>query len=220
MALEKLKIKNLDNNKEWDVLFNPSEYTIEDSSTWQDFKKPGKNPELQYLGGARKKLSMELFFDTYESKTDVRKETGKIGRLLIPTTLQGNHGKRPPKIQLSWGRADPDSYFGIFPMVWVLEKVTQKFSLFLEDGTPVRATLTVSFKEFIIPKKEIKRKQARSSYPMQTYTVKAGDTLNNIAAARWKDPAKWRLIAEHENNKIDNPRILKPGTTLFIPAIK
>lgn len=220
MVLEKLKIKNLDNNTKFDVLFNPTEYTIEDSSTWQDFKKPGNNPELQYLGGARKKLSMELFCDTYEQQTDVRLETGKIARLLVPTTNQGNHGKRPPKVQLSWGRADPDSYFGIFPLVWVLEKLTQNFTLFMDDGTPVRAKLTVAFKEFVIPGDEIKRKSKRQSYPMQTYTVKSGETLSGIAASLWKDPSKWRIIAKHEGNQIVNPRMIEPGQTLIIPAIK
>lgn len=218
MPLDKLTITNLDNGDVFKVLFNPTEYTVEDGSTWQDYQKPRYNPELQYIGGARKTLSMALFCDTYETGEDVRTHTGKIARLLVATADQGKNGKRPPKVRLSWGPADPDAATGIFPLTWVLEKLTQKFTLFKDSGKPVRATLNVTFKEFIIPKEEIKRKPRDRSFPDKTYTTKAGDTISGIATTLWKDPTRWRVIAGR--NEIDNPRLLEPGQTLIIPAIK
>jgi len=217
MPLDKLRITNLDNGSFFEVLFNPTEYTVEDGSTWQDYKKPRYNPELQYIGGARKTLSMELFCDTYETGEDVRIHTGRVARLLVATSDQGKNGKRPPKVKLMWGPADPDAMVGIFPITWVLEKLTQKFTLFKETGLPVRATLNVTFKEFIIPKEEIARKPRDRSFPDKTYTTKTGDTVSGIASSLWKDPTRWRVIAE--SNEIDNPRLLQPGRTLLIPAI-
>ena len=61
-TLERLSIFNEDSKEEFSVLFNPSEYTIEDASSWSDQAKMGQKPELHYTGGQRKKLSMELFF--------------------------------------------------------------------------------------------------------------------------------------------------------------
>lgn len=214
-SLNKLSIKNLDNGEEFKVLFNPTEYTFEDSSKWQDQQGNRRRPELQYTGGERKRLSMELFYDTYEAKEDVRLYTGKLQQLLVVTTDGGNNGKRPPVVELSWGQAQ--SNVG-FPFKCVLESLKQQFTLFTSDGMPVRAKVSVSFKEYELPKEEQQREPRRSSYPAQTYTVREGDSLSGIAAAVWNDPSKWRRLAEV--NDIPNPRVLEPGQSLVVPAIE
>ena len=214
-SLNKLSIKNTDNGQEFKVLFNPTEYTFEDSSKWQDQEGNRRKPELQYTGGERRRLSMELFYDTYEAKTDVRAETGKLQQLLVVTVDDGNNGKRPPVVELSWGKAQ--SNVG-FPFKCVLESLKQQFTLFTSDGMPVRAKVSVSFKEYELPKDEQQREPRRSSYPAQTYTVREGDTLSGVASAVWSDPAKWRVLADA--NEIPNPRVLEPGQTLIVPAIE
>ena len=215
MALEKLTIKNLDNGEEFKVLFNPTEYTFEDSSKWQDQQGNRRRPELQYTGGERKRLSMELFYDTYEAKEDVRLYTGKLAQLLVVTTDDKNNGKRPPTVELSWGKAQANVGF---PFKCVLENLKQQFTLFTSEGTPVRAKVSVTFKEYELPKEEQQREPRRSSFPAQAYTVRAGDTLSGIAASLWKDPLKWRLLAQ--TNEIRNPRILQPGQALNVPEIE
>ena len=214
-SLNKLSIKNLDNGEEFKVLFNPTEYTFEDSSKWQEQEGNRRRPELQYTGGERKRLSMELFYDTYEAKEDVRLYTGKLQQLLVVTTDGGNNGKRPPVVELSWGQAQ--SGVG-FPFKCVLESLKQQFTLFTSDGMPVRAKVSVSFKEYEQPKEEQQKEPRRSSYPAQTYTVREGDSLSGIAAAVWSDPSKWRKLAEV--NDISNPRVLEPGQALIVPAIE
>jgi phage protein U len=215
MAIAKLSIKNLENNEEFKVLFNPTEYSFEDASKWQEQQGNRRRPELQYTGGERKKLTMELFYDTYEKKEDVRLYTGKLSKLLAVTTDDKNSGKRPPTLELSWGKANKDLGF---PFKCVLESLKQQFTLFDSDGTPVRAKVSVAFKEYELPKEEQQREPRRGSFPEQTYTVREGDTLSFIAGALWNDPLKWRLLADA--NGIRNPRILTPGQSLLVPAIE
>jgi len=215
MAIDKLTIKNVDNGDEFKVLFNPTEYTFEDASKWQEQQGNRRRPELQYTGGDRKRLSMELFYDTYEQKEDVRLYTGKLSKLLAVTTDDKNNGKRPPTLELSWGKMTSDTGF---PFKCVLESLKQQFTMFTETGMPVRAKCSVSFKEYELPKEEQQREPRRGSYPDQTYTVREGDTLSSIAAALWNDPLKWRQLAEA--NGIRNPRILKPGQALLVKAIE
>jgi contractile injection system tube protein/LysM domain-containing protein len=215
MGIEKLLITNLDNGEKFKVLFNPTEYTFDDASKWQEFPANRHKAELQYTGGDRKRLSMELFYDTYEQKEDVRLYTGKLSRLLAVTTDDKNNGKRPPTLELSWGKANKDLGF---PFKCVLESLKQQFTLFAEDGTPVRAKCSVAFKEYELPKDEQQRDNPRGSYPDQTYTVREGDTLTGIAGALWKDPAKWRKLASA--NSIRNPRILQAGQSLLVKAIE
>jgi hypothetical protein len=215
MPLEKLHIRNLDEPaNSFFVLFNPTEYSFEDGSNWEDQGRNRQRPELQYTGGERSRLTMELFFDTYEGNQDVRIHTAKLAKLLVPNDI----GKRPPIVVLEWGGNDPDIANSTFPFECVLERLTQKFTLFNNSGRPVRATVNTTFKQFRLLEDELKRNPQRNSFPFQVYTSKSGDTLAGIAAKQWKDPLRWREIAS--TNSIDNPRLIEAGQTLLIPAIE
>jgi len=145
-SLHKIRIAtDIDGSSPIEVLFNPSEYTIDDSNTWTDQERNTQRPELQYTGGARKTLSMELFFDSYESNEDVRQYTRLIANLLeVDSNLN-----RPPVCTIEWGdNSSQPPNDADFPFVGILETLTQRFVLFKSDGTPVRARLTVRFKQF------------------------------------------------------------------------
>jgi hypothetical protein len=212
-TLERLKILNEDTGEEFSVLFNPSEYTIEDASSWSDQEKMGQKPELHYTGGQRKKLSMELFFDTYESHADVREHTFKIANLLV----FNSEAHRPPKVTLSWGPGAPGGTHADFPFTGVLESLKQQFVLFLGDGTPVRAKLSVVFLEFTLPEEELEENEPHSPDHTKAYVVKRGDTLSGIAGMFYGDPREWRHIAEE--NDIADPRKPEAGVVLSIPKI-
>ena len=49
----------------------------------------------------------------------------------------------------------------------------------------------------------------------RTHTVVEGDTLASIAYQEYRDPNKWRALAEANN--IDDPMRVKPGTVLIVP---
>jgi len=212
--LEKLKIKNEDTGEEFSVLFNPSEYSIDAAAKWSEQEKRGQKPELQYTGSERKKLGMDLFFDTYEAQADVRDHTVKLASLLVFDSEK----HRPPKVTLSWGRGAPGGPHADFPFTGVLESIKQHFTLFLSDGTPVRAKVSAAFIQFSLTEEELKKTPANSSDKTKTYLVKQGDTVSAIAAHFYKDPTLWRHIAEA--NDVDDPRRLEPGAQLVIPAIE
>ncbi|MCH9009037.1 MAG: hypothetical protein IIC21_00245, partial [Chloroflexi bacterium] len=71
--LAKATITNLDDPgaKAIEVLFNPTEYSVSKSNTWQQVKVVGSNvPRLEFTSGGATSLSMDLMFDTYESGED------------------------------------------------------------------------------------------------------------------------------------------------------
>jgi LysM repeat protein len=187
------------------VLFNPTQYSLDQANTLAEIGVPGLSaPILQYVRGNGRSLSMELFFDTYEQGEDVRGHTDRVYRLLdIRGPLH-----RPPVCTFTWGS---------FNFVCVLERVGGRFTLFLSDGTPVRATLSVTFKEFVEVEVLVRDPPTESADHAKTYVVRRGDTLSSIAAAEYGDPARWRPIAEA--NRIANPRRLAPGTRLSLPAL-
>src|ERR1700727_705355 len=119
------------------ALFNPTEYSLGKANQIAEAAVPGLDaPILQYVHGNTRTLDMDLFFDTYEEGTDVTGRTTPVYNLLLidPAT------HAPPICDIAWGSL---TFRG------VLDHVTGKFTLFLADGTPVRATLSVTFKEFL-----------------------------------------------------------------------
>ncbi len=175
------------------VMFNPSDYTISSSGVYE-----GDSSKDPFFTKTKiEDFTVKLMFDTYEkhdkieSGTDVRKQTEKITKLIMPTA-SGATNKKPPVCVFSWGN---------FAYKGVISKIDQKFILFLPDGTPVREELSLTFKSVMNEndyKKCIGLEACR-----KTWTVKTGDRLDLIAHTELKDASLWRKIADA--NRIYDP---------------
>ncbi len=131
----------LDSNLEvidtFEVMFNPKEYVIEKSAPWQEQSNAGlDNPELQWTTGESLSLSMELLLDTSDLGVDVQPEVLRLLEL-VPVEREQ---KNPPILLLQWGSG--------LKFTGVIDTVSVRYTLFLEDGTPVRATASVRFTEY------------------------------------------------------------------------
>jgi hypothetical protein len=187
------------------LLFNPTQYSLGRSNLLAEIGVPGTGaPVLQYVRGQPRILSVELFFDTYEAGSDVRQHTDRIYGLLDirPSTHV------PPVCLFQWGS---------FVFRCVVEQVQGQFTLFLADGTPVRATLQATLKEYADPGMEARRLPTESSDHVKRLVFRQGDTLASLAAAEYGDPGLWREIARA--NRIDNPRQVAPGAVLVVPPL-
>jgi len=204
MELQHISIQP-DGQSAFDVLFNPNQYGVDKSNQIAETGVPGlQAPILQYVHGNTRTLTMELFFDTYEEGGDVSTHTKAVYNLLNidPST------HAPPICTIAWGK---------FQFRGVLDSVSGKFTMFLADGTPVRATLNVTFKEFIDVAVLVREQPTQSADHRKTRVITRGDRLDSIAAAEYGDPGKWRMIADA--NQLEDPRYLQPGQSLVIPAI-
>lgn len=205
MALEKAMIQNLDTNDEIEVLFNPKEYVIEKRTPWKEHEIQGlDSPAVEFTLGERKRLSMELFFDTSDEKTDVREYTDLIEELMMVNVDE----HRPPLLLFVWGN---------LKFKCVLEDLVQRFTMFKSDGTPLRAILKVLFKEYSTGASQFKEKPRNSSDHTKRIIMREGETLQSISAREYGDPTKWREIAEP--NDINDPLAVQPGTALKLPPL-
>ena len=187
------------------ALFNPKEYTISKSVPWNPHASAGLDaPEMQFTTGQGESLNLELFFDTYEAGTDVRAHTDKLHTLAkIDSDLH-----RPPLLLVSWS---------VLKFKGVVESINHRFTMFKEDGTPVRATCTLSLRQAASATEQQQEIKKQSPDHAKLHAVQLGETLQTIAAREYDDPAEWRRIADA--NGIDDPLQLQPGQRLMIPPI-
>lgn len=185
------------------VLFNPTEYSVDKTSRYSEQKVAGNDtPQQQWMGGDAETLSMELLFDTYDEKVDVRVFTERLDALIRPAT------HKPPVCRVVWGSL-------VFK--GTLEQVRKQFTMFLPGGIPVRARVNVTFREKKSARRQGLEMPKESADRTGVWQVTEGDTLPLVAAREYGDPTAWRPIAEA--NDIHDPRTLRPGTELTVPPL-
>ncbi|GIE89670.1 CIS tube protein [Actinoplanes regularis] len=197
-------------------LFNPAELTIGKSNSWQPPGTKGCNaPELRFQAGQSGTLTFSITLDTTDTGTEVTTHTNALLALMqVDVKAAGSDPQsnmaRPPWVELHWGK-----------MHWVravIERLQIKFTYFASDGTPLRAKVDMSLRQYS-DADEPKLQNPTSHTPgvHAVHRLSYGETLDRIAAAHYADPARWRLIAEA--NRIVDPLALTPGDLLIIPEI-
>ena len=99
----------------------------------------------------------------------------------------------------------------------VMEQIRQKFTLFSPDGVPLRATLTVSLREYKTLEDQLQQLNLSSPDRTHAHVVAQGDALASIADRYYQRPNDWRAIAD--KNSVYDPRRLKTGIVLQIPPL-
>lgn len=194
------------------VEFNPTEYTLSKGAQIAEIAIPGiDSPVLQFIRGQNEMLKLELFFDTTENGTgdgavDVRTITNSFYQLvkLQPKT------HAPPRIRLTWGEG--------LSFKAIVESIEQKFTLFNPAGLPLRATLTVSMREYKTLEEQLAQLNLQSTDHTKTRTVVEGDTFASVAGTEYGDARLWRQIAD-ANPLVDDPTDPPVGFELVIPKV-
>ncbi len=203
------KFDEKDSGSVIEICFNPSEYSVEKSNTFSEASIPGlDSPIIQFSSGKTKTLSIELLLDTYADGKGEDIRTKYLEKLEKLIEIDGEF-HAPPPCKVIWGS---------LLFVGVLNSIRKNFVLFLDDGIPVRARITLSFKEYVPVDIQVKKSPRSSPDRLKKRVIKEGDTLWQLAYKEYGGPENWRLIAEE--NKIDDPLYLDPGKEIFLPPLK
>lgn len=189
--------KSTDVDSYIEVCFNPKEYSLEKAVEWDSEKAWNDAPPPEFKAPKPMTLSVTLQFDSYEERANVRdKWVRKLEKLTMMKTQPKsdkdfkNHKKdlRPPVILFVWGR---------FTFKGVIESLSQKYTMFLSDGTPVRAECALKIRNVLDASLEQEDKSQTSTSATGTRTVSVGpnDRIDLIAAKELGDAGRWAEIA-------------------------
>jgi Contractile injection system tube protein len=120
-----------------EVVFNPEEFSIDKSVTWKK-GSDSSNDSVEFVASEPEELSCELMFDGFETKENVYTKNIQPIESLIAVD-QGL--KRPPMVSVTMFGATLPQFRG------VISSLNTKYTMFLADGTPVRATVNVKLKK-------------------------------------------------------------------------
>lgn len=213
-GLEPAVIINKNTNVQVPCMFNPHEYTITKQNRYELAETKGKNiPRIRFKQGGAQTLTLRLLFDTYGEGTDVRTYTAPLWQMMMIDQDETNQrtGKgEPPHCIFRWGR---------FEFEAVITKMTQKPTLFLRDGTPVRTVVDITLQQVIDEEEhEGQNPTSGGGVAPKTRILYAGDRLDLIAWEEYGDCTKWRLLAAA--NDINDPLHLRPGQVLIVPPLE
>lgn len=156
-----------------------------------------------------------ITFDTYEEKPQTSVYDKYIKKLEQLTGCdESKHA--PPRLILTWGTFSGERKADL-ELKCYIDKLDVTYTMFLNDGKPVRAIVKLSVMTGLPPEEQEVTKTPKSPDHAKLVTVKRGDTLADIAFVEYHNPAEWRRIADV--NGIDDPLILTPGMKLIVPPI-
>lgn len=188
--------------KSLEVMYNPEELSLSQSA-----RVEGEGNHVWFSRTQPEDLTVTLFFDTYEKRSDVRKKTNDILALTEPWPAKTG-AKVPPTVRFLWA----DRLF-----TGIVTHVAQRFTMFLPSGVPVRAELSVTFKEVLTDAEEIKAQGLDNCRALRT--VAEGDRLRSVSYDALGDGSQWRVIADANGiyDPISFPGRAWIGRTIAIP---
>ncbi len=158
----KLKPAPGEDGEEIEFMFNPTQLSFTRNPSYNKSKgarnKKG-HPKTSFASPDSYSLSLSnILIDTYEQEINVLTYVEKFKKAVGFTEGGKDKEKRPPRYIFSWGA---EVYF----KSCVVKSLTYKLTMFLADGTPVRAILTLKIQEADDAKPSSKLKGRGSTPP-------------------------------------------------------
>jgi hypothetical protein len=203
------------------VLFNPTEYTITKTNTWNFKQVKGKSlPPASFGGGNPREVALTLMLDVSllqgQSVLDI---TNKLFKMMDVPGGSGSGGasSAPAFVTFRWGAVDTFKA--------ACTSLTVAYQLFRPNGEPIRADVKMQLKQAGEASTASsgsanapQNPTTRGHTGLGVHTVQDGDTLPSIAYKAYGDATRWRTVAE--TNGIDNPLHLRRGDALTLPELE
>ncbi len=196
-------------------MFNPNELSLSKSANWiPHVARAAEDVGVaEFSGSGPRTLSLTLFLDATDTHDrSVQERVEKLLTCCVPTKASiAAKAPSPPWVKFTWGQFQTVSFYSY------VSQIDANYKLFDPDGTPLRATCTLTLTE-ISGSTPGQNPTSGALTAQRVHRLVAGDTLEMLAYREYGDPTIWRVIAEA--NDIDDPVRLRPGRQLLLPAVE
>lgn len=194
---------------------------VEGYAGWEVSSRPRDIGIVEWRGRNPMAIEIPFLIDFYTSNIDdpgkhAETEATRLERLAGVGTRS-----QPPICRVDGGGAIPHDHTQWKIGRWVIEQIAWDRNIEIrrqDNGRRMRCGGTITIRQWVAPAdilRHIKPNQ-KASKPKH-HTVKAKESLSSIANKEYKDPNKWKLIADY--NDIRDRRDLKVGSVLRIPKL-
>lgn len=201
---------SLDRNHAYELMLNPKSMSKANTISYNDKFAIGSTGVQQKFSTIKPEdITFSFTIDgtgVVKQNTTVSDELKKMCDVIY--TFQGDKHE-PNHVCVIWGEL---KYYGR------LKDMAINYTLFLPNGNPLRAEVSLTFCSFMTPQEEALRTNKSSPDLSHLVEVKAGDTLPLLCYRIYKDASYFPEVARI--NGIVNIRNLKPGTMLHFPPLR
>jgi hypothetical protein len=198
-----------------DCWFNPTTLVRARRGNWKSCTSIARSVQPpQYQGGTGDDISLELLLHAEGKRTgaNVKAYIDVLFKLLDASETATKMGQsRPPTVTLHWGKFTSE--------VSIVKSVTVKTELFDLDGTPLRATASLTLSQYEPGPGQATPKggnpTTRATQARRAHRVRAGDNVHLVAYRHLRDPSRWRDVADA--NGLDDPLAISSGEVLVVP---
>jgi nucleoid-associated protein YgaU len=211
-AVQKASLR-IEDGEKLDCLFNPKDFSVTKSNSWESKAAPGKTAAKPTFGGGQpRELTLQLLFDAtlLTPQVSVKDVSAKLFDAMNASKNEGGakNKSRPPTLTFTWGA---------FSFEGVTKSLTVQYQLFRADGEPIRADVKLALMQWDVDGPKGQNPTTRSSGALGSHVVRDGDSLPSIAYRVYGDATRWRVIASA--NGIDDPLKLRSGRALSLPSL-
>ncbi|WP_422360463.1 hypothetical protein [Reichenbachiella sp.] len=195
----------------YSVMMNPESIKLTKGSEYSTKAAPNAGENSPKFKNSKKgQLSFDIVIDctgvVNPQRVDMAEEISKIEKL---THKYNGKIHRPNYVIVRWGK---DLTFK-----GVLSQMDISYTLFKPNGAPLRAKVSLTFDEYIAPKRASKMRKKSSPDLTHLVEVNEGDTLPQLCDKVWEDYSYYIQAAKF--NKLNKFRNLSGGTQLVFPPI-
>jgi hypothetical protein len=191
------------------AMFNPDTLTVDSDVEYDKSAAAGSvASQMRFSRIKPRQFNFEILLDGTGASGEHREVMIDINIFRKVTGFFGDI-HRPAYLLLVWGT---------FIVKCVLTKMSVKYTLFRENGTPLRATISASFTEYMTKQDLVRFMNLASPDLTHILEVRAGDKLPLMCHRNYNDSRYYLEIARV--NGLVNFRSLKPGQKLVFPPLE
>lgn len=216
--LQKATIREAEGGGSVGFQYNPETLSFTKAAKFKEEETQSSQgaPIRQFIGTQPIQMTLKLILDDVVPPTSGQSASGsvaeRVNKLLEWTNpADDTDSPKPKDLLFEWGQLKIGTE-GQFPCHCKSVKVD--YSLFKGDGTPLRATATVTLVG--MPSRQYGQNPTSGGvHARRTRRLQQGDDLAAIAHQEYGRQSAWRQLADV--NGIDNPFRLPVGAELLLP---